>query len=194
MNSEKLLDRFALLLSRIFHPFIISVPAGLLFLYLTDISLLKSLKWISISATITILPTALFMKIHPDYYLRNINSRENRKLLYLIGTLELSVLAMLLWALRVPEIILMLSYSSVLSAIIGGLLNRFTKVSFHVSLISGFSTAIMIVSPNIGILSFIITLGVAWSRLRLERHTLLQVALGIITPASCITVVFHLLS
>ncbi len=192
MDFEKLLDQFALLLSRIFHPFIISIPAGLLLLYLADLSLLESLKWICISAVMTILPTALFMKFHPNYYLRDINSRENRNLLYNIGIIELVSLTILVWFLEAPDIIIILGSSSVILALIGDLINHFTKVSFHVGIVSSFSTAISFLSPIIGLTGFVITLGVAWSRLRLKRHTYLQVALGLAIPVICITLVFQM--
>lgn len=193
MNSGELLDKLALLISQAFHPFIISVPAGLIFLYLAKINFLESMKWISISAIMTILPTALFMKFHPDYKIRDINSREHRNLLYLIGILELCILTALLWFLEAPEIIIILSYSLILLMLTGIIINRFTKISLHVGVLSGFSTAISFLSLNIGVLCFTATFGVAWSRLRLERHTIQQVMLGLVIPASCIAVVFQVL-
>jgi len=193
MNSGKLLDQCALLLSRMFHPFIISVPAGILFLYLAEISFLESLKWVFLSASLTIIPTLLFMNFHPNYHLRDISSRENRNLLYFLALIELGILTALISILEAPEIITTVSYSAILLVLVGSIINRFTKISLHVGVLSGFSTAISFLSVDIGILCFILTLGVLWSRLRLGRHTLQQVALGLAIPVSCITLIFQAL-
>lgn len=193
MKSEKLLDRCALLISQVFHPFVVAVPVGILLLYLAEISLIESLKWVSLSAGLTLLPTMIFMHFHPDYHLRDINSRENRNLLYLIGLAEISALTALLWFLKAPDIITLLSGSAVLLIIIGSIINRFTKISLHVGTLSGFSTAVSFLSLEAGALSFILTLGVVWSRLRLERHTIQQVILGLAIPAVCISLVFQAL-
>lgn len=193
MKSEKFLDQCALLLSRIFHPFVVAVPAGLLLLYLAEINPIESLKWVSVSAGLTILPTILFMQLHPEYHLRDINSRENRNLLYLIGLAELCVLTALLWFLKAPEVITLLSCSAVLLIIIGGIINRSTKISLHVGTLSGFSAAASFLSLTTGALCFVLTLGVAWSRLRLERHNFHQVILGLAIPTLCISLVFQAL-
>jgi len=65
MELGEILDSFALNLSRVFHPFLISVPAGLLFLYLSDLSIFDSVKWITLSTSLTIVPTA-FHEVSPD--------------------------------------------------------------------------------------------------------------------------------
>lgn len=193
MNSRKLLNECALLLSKVFHPFVISVPAGMLLLHLADISFLESLKWVSISAGLTILPTSLFMKFHPEYHLRDINSRENRNFLYLLALIELGTLTALLSILGAPEIILTLSYSAILLIFIGSIINRFTKISLHVGILSGFSTAISFLSLPVGLLGFIVTAGLAWSRLKLGQHTVQEIALGISVPVCCIALVFQFL-
>jgi len=95
--------------------------------------------------------------------------------------------------LKAPELITILSYSVFLLAIVGGLINRFTKISLHVGVLSGFSAAFGFISLPLGLIGFLITLGVAWSRLRLDRHTYQQISLGVVIPASCIFVVFYTL-
>jgi len=147
----------------------------------------------SLSTSLTIVPTAFFMKFHPIYHLRDINSRESRNLLYLIGVVEIGFLGGILWFLKAPELITILSYSVFLLAIVGGLINRFTKISLHVGVLSGFSAAFGFISLPLGLIGFLITLGVAWSRLRLDRHTYQQISLGVVIPASCIFVVFYTL-
>ena len=193
MRSEAFLNSFALNLSRVFHPFIVSVPAAIVYLYIADLTLIDSLKWISISTSLTIVPTALFMKFHPKYHIRDINSRESRNLLYVIGLMELVFLTGILWILKAPGLIRLLTYSIVLLTVVGASINRVTKISLHVGVLSGFSAAFTFISLPLGLIGFLITVGVGWSRLRLERHTPQQVILGLIIPASCMFLVFQTL-
>lgn len=191
MESGPVLDKTARFLSRVFHPFIISVPAGIMFLYLSEISILNSLKWILVSTCFTILPTAFFMKAHPDYHLRDINSRESRNMLYIIGLIEITVLTGVLSLMNAPRLIITLCYSLILLTSVGAIINRMTKISLHVGVLTGFSTALMFLSLPIGLSGFIITVLTSWSRLRLKRHTVQQIALGMLVPGVCISVIFQ---
>jgi len=159
--NEKLLEKLSETISRTLHPFVIAIPAGLLFLQLADIEFLISLKWISISVAVTILPTALFMKLHPEYHLRDVNSHEKRKLLYLIGLGQLGLLSVILTVLNAPHTIVVLSYSVVVLGIIAIVVNYFSKISLHVATASGFSTAIAVQSPKLCIIGFLLTALVA---------------------------------
>lgn len=193
MEREKLLDKTALTVSRILHPLLISVPLGIVFLYLAEVSLLESIKWVSISAAITVLPISLFLWRHPDYEIREVNNRERRDLLYLIGIIQFSCVVAVSRLLKAPEIVQLSSIVLLTLGLIGGLINRFTKVSLHVGILSGFSAAISFMSPSIGSLSSLITLIAGWSRLRLGRHSLKQVTLGLLIPPAVILAVFSLL-
>lgn len=190
--EKKAIDNLAAHISRIFHPFVFAVPAGLLLLHLTEISLIESFKWVLISAALTILPTAVFMRLHPKYDLRDINSRDNRNLLYLLTLTELSLLAIVCNLLNAPETIMVYLYSAIVLVIVGAIINRFTKISLHVGFLSSFSTAISFLSVQLGILFYALTLITTWSRFRMGRHTLRQLILGIFVPVFCIVPVFFL--
>lgn len=193
MESEKLLDNLAVQISRIFHPFVLAIPSGLLLLHLTDIGVIESLKWVLLSAALTIVPTSFFMKVHPDYRLRDINSRENRNLLYLLAFAELIVLTATSTLLNAPRIVVVYLYSAVMLTSVGALINRFTKISLHVGFLSGFSTAISFLSIPLGILFYFFTMISAWSRFRMGVHNFKQVLLGMFIPVICILPIFYFL-
>jgi membrane-associated phospholipid phosphatase len=193
MFNEELLEKSSETISRVLHPFIISIPAGLLFLHLADIGRIEALKWVSVSTLLTILPTAFFMKLHPEYHFREVNSREKRELLYLIGLAELTLLSFILNAMNAPQIIAVLSYSILALGVVATIANYFSKISLHVGTSSGFSTAIAFQSPKLGIIGFLLTALVAWSRIRLERHSLQQIIIGFLLPLICISTVFLVL-
>ena len=193
MDGEKLLDNLAVQVSRIFHPFVLAIPTGMLLLYLAELSIVESVKWVLLSAAVTILPTTLFMRFHPDYRLRDINSREKRNLLYLIAVTELIILTGLSYLLNAPETVMVYLYSAVILTSVGALINRFSKISLHVGFLSSFSTAVSFLSIQLGALFYAMTLTTAWSRLRMDRHTFRQLLLGVFIPIICIGPIFYFL-
>lgn len=192
MERDQFLNEAALAVSRFLHPFIISVPLGILFLYLSGIGPVEATKWISIAALITLLPIFAFLRARSDYSIRAVNSREKRNLLYLIGLIQITGVAVVFRILSAPETVQLSSVTLLILALVGGLINRFTKISLHVGILSGFSTAISFMSIEIGSLWFLLTLVVGWARIRLERHTLQQVALGLSVPALFIAFIFSM--
>lgn len=192
MDETKFLDLTALNFSRLFHPFIATIPLGLLFLYLAELTVVAASKWVLISAAITLVPTAAFLKLHPEYTLREVNNRENRNLIYTIGVIETIILTAAFWFLNAPSAALALLYSFILLIAVGGTINRFEKVSVHVGFLSAFSTAIAWFSLKIGLIGFLATLVILWSRIRLDRHTPIQVILGLFVPIICVSIVFQI--
>lgn len=193
MESENLTDNLAVQISKICHPFVLAIPAGLLLLHLTDLGVIESLKWVLLAATLTIVPTTLFMKIHTDYRLRDINSRENRNLLYLVAFTELIILTAVSAVLNAPRIVLVYLYSAIILIAVGASVNRFAKISLHVGFLSGFSTAISFFSIPFGAVFYVMTLITSWSRFRMNRHTFKQILLGIFIPIICIWPIFYFL-
>lgn len=58
------------------------------------------------------------------------------------------------------------------------LINGWTKISLHVIFAVYFAVSLMAVSYWIGLIFFLIAVAVGWSRLQLERHSLVQVLSG----------------
>lgn len=191
MTSGELADKLADIVAHVFHPLFITWFLGFLFLYLADLGMETSLRWVLVFGGITVVPIGLFLYFHPTYTIRARNGKEKRNLLYLIGFLELVVVGIVLYRFNGPEILKTGYAGAMATLILGGLLNwRYTKASVHVGVMSGFATATFFVSPTVGIGLFSLVGLVAWARVQANKHTLIQVVLGALTPLVCISAAY----
>lgn len=193
MDKEELLDKTASAISLMLHPFVISIPLGLVFLYLADLTIVESAKWVSIAAVLSILPLSIFLKIHPEYAVRDVKRRKKRDLIYAIALIEIILTTVIFWILSAPKLIMISATSLVILVMIGGLINRSTKVSLHVGTLSGFAAATSFLSWEAGVMGFLAVFIAAWSRIRLGKHTARQVLLAVLIPTTVITIAFSLL-
>ncbi len=189
MNSEELW----LYISKILHPINISPFLGLLYLFLADFTAFESLKWVGVSAAVTIAP----INLHMTYSSRfdNFNAvREKRQKLYALGAAELVLLAIVFQLMKAPELINTPVYSLILLLFVGWAINTYyTKISIHTGIISGFASATAFLNPVIGLLLGLLTVVVGFSRIRLDAHTPKQVLLGAMVPAPVVAATYILL-
>ena len=116
--------------------------------------------------------------------------RENRHQLYVLG-IGLTVLLLgVLHYFQGPEILLASIYSGALSGMIGFILNVLNKVSLHAGVSTGISVVLFTINPIIGACAGLLTLIIAWARYRMQHHSIVELAIGMIIPAISIVSVF----
>ena len=192
MSSENL-DKFAVLISHLTNPIVITIPLGLLFLYLTGIGFFEALKWILLSFIVALLPIILYIYIKPDLNLENIGDKDQRHTIYVLGLLTGLTLIGVLYILPTPAVLRIYSIGGYITGVIGLIANRFHKVSLHTGIIAGFATGTMFFSTEIGILLYLLAGIVSWSRVRLGKHSVEEVFIGSLIPTICISLTFLLL-
>ncbi len=186
MEEEKLW----LYISKIFHPMPISPFLGILYLFLAGFTPLESLKWVGISAAVTIIPIATYMAFSDKFDSFNA-IREKRGQFYLMGAVELLILAALFHFMNAPELINTPVYSLIALLFIGWATNsHYTKISIHTGIISGFASVIAFLDPSIGAVLGLLTIIVGYSRTQVNAHTPKQVVLGALVPVPVIAATF----
>jgi membrane-associated phospholipid phosphatase len=144
----------ALWLSRVFHPFVITIPTLALALLLTGSTWHESLLWTSVAVAIVTLPLALWVAVNVRrgrYSDSFVTIREQRRSLYLLAG------------------ICFIALTVVLSV---------TKVSLHAMATAGCAAVLFSLSAPIGAVLWLITLAVGWARVRLAHHTIGQILVG----------------
>ncbi len=175
-------DTAAELVSRVLHPFIVSVPLGAYFLLNLGLSIAQVARWTAIATIVILLPIAAYMYLKDGYSLRYPNGREERDRLYVIGMAELLVFGTLVYLSELPGDAHAAFLGAAATVAAGSVVNEYTKISVHTGTMSGFSTAFYFYSPATAAALALGTVAVGWSRLHLGRHNPKQVVLAALIP------------
>ena len=195
-GSKQIGEQIARWLSRIFHPFVISLVAFWLALYLSGSSALQALQWVGLGFLVVIAPLAVVILYNVQsgkFTDLDVSIREHRYKLYSLAFVCFILLIVILNLLNAPRIALGCLYAAVTAIFLGAIINRvFTKVSLHSVASAGSAAVLFVVSPIPGLILGVIALAVGWARIRLKRHTPGQVLLGWLIAIVCVGAILPL--
>jgi hypothetical protein len=177
------------ILSVIFHPIFVPLPAGILTLLLAGYSISGAFLWVSFSAAIIVGPLAIWA-VYMLITGQDMNLRQNRFPIYgSLGFLTL-LLIVLFRYLSAPPIILGTMYASAISGILGGLINIYSKISLHAGVWAGAAAIIFHYSVMYGLIVAVLTIFVGVIRIKMNRHTIGQIVLAVVLPIISVVSVF----
>lgn len=176
------LDRAAKTVTGLFNPLFIGAPLTLLLLYISGLSPYSIAFWTFISISVIFLPTGLYLKLSSRYKSFEDVKQENRTPVYLLFLVETSVVFGLTYALGTPPFLQKAALATLLSGIIGTLLNQKVKLSIHTGALSGAAGLALLKSPETAAILLSLTTISVWSRYRLKRHTPRELITGFFTP------------
>lgn len=192
-SLESNLHALARLLSQVFHPFVIVIPTMIIAIYATTFDWLAAIGWTALCVAFVIAPAILYIRRklkRKEYTDADISVREHRFGIYAFaGVCELLCLAILV-IFGAPKILIASFFAAILALVIGTLLNIQTKVSAHMAAMGGCTAVLFSLSPMLGVLMIAASIAVAWSRLYLNQHSLLQIILGWTIAVLSVIVVF----
>ena len=192
--STPLIQQSAVWLSRVFHPFVISV--GVLFVaqLFQGYTWLSAAAWTALCFLVVIAPVLLFILLRVRsgrYQDADVSIREDRYLLYGLAGGCFILLVALLALLQAPAIVQQTLQAALFAIAVGAILNRFVnKLSLHTLTVAGCAAVLLFVRPSAGIVLGLISLLVGWSRLYLSRHTLAEVIGGWFVGVLCVAIWF----
>lgn len=171
---------FAIVVSFLLNPLVVSVPGLFLLIYRTSQDAFLALKWTLFSLLFVSL-VALFvvygvMKgFFPDL---DVSRREKRPLLFsfVIGVSVLYFFSTLLF--NGPRVLLLAMGDVILGVFLMALVNLRVKASGHVAVVSAFALALSILYGKSFLFLFLLIPLVAWSRVVLKKHTVNEVVVG----------------
>ena len=189
-----IIQQGAVWLSRVFHPFVISV--GVLFVaqLFQGYTWLSAAAWTALCFMVVIAPVLLFILLRVRsgrYQDADVSIREDRYLLYGLAGGCFILLVALLALLQAPAIVQQTLQAALFAVAVGAILNRFVnKLSLHTLTVAGCAAVLLFVRPSAGIVLGLISLLVGWSRLYLSRHTLAEVVGGWFVGVLCVAIWF----
>ena len=182
--------RGAVWLSRVFHPFIVSVIVLFAVQRLAGYSLLVAAAWTALCFAGVIAPVLLFIVLRVRsgrYQDADVSIREDRYTLYIVAGCCFVLLVALLAILQAPAIVQGTLQAALFAIAVGALFNRLiNKLSLHVPTVAGCATVLTLVRPSAGLALGFVALLVGWSRLYLSRHTLPEVVWGGLVGVLCV--------
>jgi putative transposase len=108
----------------------------------------------------------------------DVSNGKQRPILYFIGAL-LSVLYLFsLFILQGPMILFITTFGIILGILLAGLINMKVKASMHVAAFSGLISSLSIVYRGYYLLLLFLIPVIAWSRVKIKRHTVPEVIIG----------------
>ena len=176
--------KIAKIISTVLHPFVV-IPATLFLLVeINNISAEKSILWLLITITLTILPVLIIVligRISGKYNDLDISNRLLREDVYRIGIASVFIASIVLMFFDVPIFAKSIQIAGLLSLITSWLINRVTKISVHTLVIAGAATLLILYGNLLPVHIFIIVvclISVATARIVTKSHSFSQVILG----------------
>lgn len=190
--SSEWKDRWALLISGLFSPLTIAIAAVIVAgLAINDDSVLT---WIALYIALTIIPPTLYIMylvrkgIVTDFHL---NVRSERTQPFLIMTINSIAVFVIMLLAGAPKLILVVIAAAAIQLICMLLITLRWKISGHCTAATGLLVlSLALFGEKIIPFALIIPL-IAWSRIRLKRHTLAQTIAGIFLGAITITTLLY---
>ncbi len=187
-------QRIAHLTSNILNPFLICLALILLFSFSSTSTTTEALKWVVISATMSLLPVFLVIL----YQLRNgkldtffINIRQQRTKIYLLGCLCASASCITLIILGAPSLLIAGFTAGVLTAFVFTLINLWWKISLHTAIVAGSATALVLLYGWAASAALALVPLTAWARIELEYHSVTQTVSGAILASLIVIGLFN---
>jgi membrane-associated phospholipid phosphatase len=172
-------DRWARIVSGILSPLSIAIAAVAVAGYAINDE--SALSWIALYIALSILPPTLYIMylvrkgIVTDFHL---NVRKERTKPFLIMTANTAVVFLVMLLLGAPKLILIVIATAVLQLFFMLLITLRWKISGHCTAVAGLVVlALALFGENLLPSTLLLPL-VAWSRIRLKRHTPAQTVAG----------------
>lgn len=108
----------------------------------------------------------------------DVSKREQRPILYFIGSVLTLLYLSILFLLQAPRILFITTFGIMLGILIASLINMKIKASVHVAAISGLITSLSIIYKGYYVLLLLLIFIIGWSRVKIKRHTVTEVVIG----------------
>lgn len=189
MSKQKII---AEIISLVLNPLLVLVPLPFFLLYEKTGDVMFSFIWTVVSVLFIFayfLAVLIGIKIGVVSDL-DISKREQRPLLFLIGMLLSLIYIAVLYLFHAPVILAIGTISLILGIIVLGVINMFTKVSWHLAVLSALLTFLIIAEGWRALIGLLLLPLLAWARIKTKNHTLFQVILGAGLGAGIIIVIY----
>jgi membrane-associated phospholipid phosphatase len=186
-------ETLAKLTTNILNPFLASFIVIILLAFRDTASATEAIKWASISVALSVLPILVVV----IYLVRRkkldgvfVNPRQQRTRIYLLASALGAIGYGLLWYLKAPELLAVTFATGLAAIVVFMAINLFWKISLHTAFMSGAVAVLIIVYGVAAAWTVLLLPPVAWARMELKQHSVVQVAAGAILAAAIVVGVF----
>jgi len=180
-SSEQTISyRAAKTLSVIGHPFAL-LPLTVLIVALRNTSPARALTIGIITISVTVVPLLFIIRrnvITGKWGNHDISERSERGRFYPIAVVVVALSCLVFWLLDFPRPLLVGIIVSLALLLAAMLINRWSKISLHLIFAAYCAVLLTAVDYRLGAIFILLAIAVAWSRVKLERHSLGQVLGG----------------
>lgn len=169
-------------ISQVFHPVTLSIINLFIVGTFALPHRLAGLGWAVLCVALQILPGMAFFTIRLRqgvYTDEDVSVRHQRNELYFFSMGIIVVGMAVLIVLGAPDAFLALLCSAAVMNVLSWSINLFWKISVHAASMATCATIAAIYSQPLGVLMWLCTLLVGWSRVRTRNHTPMQVIAGV---------------
>lgn len=185
-------NSIARVISTLFNPFLILPPTLYLLIDRVANNDIYAFKWtmfsyVFISIVGIFVAFGVILGIFSDM---DVSKREERPLLFAFMGIVTILYLISLIAFNAPKVLLIVVFALILGLLLIAIVNNKIKVSLHVATVSSFISFIAIVYGGIFLFAFLIIPIIAWSRVKIKRHTLLEAVTGGILGIALTVIVY----
>lgn len=186
----------AVWISRIFHPFVISLVTVVAALYVVGTPFPTIALWTVAALATIVIPPAVFIwhgvgiKRLSDH---QVSIRDQRHGLYAVGISSLGLFFLLTIYFDAPPVLPAIMLAAAAANVIASLINKtITKISLHAGATAGCAAALFWISPVWGLVFSVPVLVTGWARLHTRNHTLPQILAGWLVAILSVVTIFPL--
>lgn len=184
------MKNIALIISYILNPILLFAPVPYILVYRATLNFNLSLFW----EFFTLIFIVIFMGfvlagIKIGYFSDfDVSNRTQRPVAFGFALILSALYIFSLFSLQAPLILFIAIITLFAGLIVMEIVNRFTKASVHVGVVSAFATSLFLVYGGLFSFSFLLIPLLAWARIKTRNHTKQQTIIGAIVGMAIILV------
>jgi hypothetical protein len=175
-----MIDKFAKAISLIFNPVVVILPVPYLLVYKTTQDTSIALLWSLISygfigIVVLFVVIGVLLGFFTDF---DVSNRKQRVLAYVVSIVTTLLYLLTLFVFKGPLVLFIAAIGLLIGLIALGEINKKIKASVHVATVSAIICAAAIVYRGPALLLLLLIPLIAWSRVRIKRHTPKEALIG----------------
>ena len=162
------------------NPLLISIPLSYSLVFKTTGEVIYALQWASISLLFaSIVGLFVYYGVRKGFFSDlDVSKREERTRLFIFAAIVAVLFLFVVLVTGGPKILLLGIGSLLLGIVLADLVNAKIKASIHLAVFSSFAVIMGILYGGIFWILILIAPIVAWSRIKLKRHKMLETIVG----------------
>lgn|ERR1035437_874850 len=181
LKVKNFTELFAKTVSLVLNPVVILIPLPFYLIYETTGKIYPAIFWTLISFIFIFIffifiVIGIKLKYFSDF---DISKRKQRPILYFFAIFLVILYIISLYYFQAPKIIFIVAFALTVGLIVLQIVNNYLKASGHVATITAFVTSMIVIHKEpYYLLGYAFVILVGWSRIKLKRHTPLEVTVG----------------